>query len=376
MKTKSTLLKRLTVLSLLLLTIGCKKKEMEPVETGPTTPAYSFTGTTADELMFEDGEAMSVMTNESRRFNVNNVLRVTAVNNTTIEVANFAPVDITDATILATIKGQPQKIQLLHIGTIKGHRIKQIPYPFIGVQTGYLDVNGKTVDLSAYKTNGIVPADISFEFSGTTPLIEKLKKLSIIKWQPKMHDFDPDNLDNNWLDEPTAKQFRMFTGFMINFAYMYTDATMKSRIVNEYVIGNDGVTPLTTAEKEADWIKAQTRTQINCGLTDTRKVTGLGGGSTFGIADWVTLNFMTESYTTPFHEMGHVLGYNHSSSMTYPQNDRGNVPVFMARQNEMNTAKDFPVRLDNYYKPDDIPSPKPKSTGLVRMEKMSDRCIQ
>ena len=190
-----------------------------------------------------------------------------------------------------------------------------------------------------------------------------------------MHDFDPENLDNNWLDEPTAKQFRMFTGFMINFAYMYTDATMRGRIVDELIIGNDGVTALTTAEKEADWIKAQTRTKINCGLTDTRKVSGLGGGSTFGIPDWVTLNFMTNSYTTPFHEMGHVLGYNHSSSMTYPQNSRGNVPVFMARQDEMNKAGDFPVTLSNYYKPDDVPAPKAITSGLVQKLGMKDECI-
>jgi hypothetical protein len=374
MRTKAYPLKKLMVFSFALFMVGCAKKE--PVETGPTTPSYSFTGTSADELMFEDGEAMSVMTSESRRFDINKVLRVTAVNNTTIEVANFAPVDITDATILLSIAGQPQKIQLFHIGTIKGHRIKQMPYPFISGQSEYLDVNNAKVDLSAYKASGIKPADVSFEFTGTTAFIGKLKKLSIIKWQPKMHDFDPENLDNNWLDEPTAKQFRMLTGFMINFAYMYTDAAMKGRLVNELIVGNDGTTPLTTAEKEADWIKAQTRTKINCGLTDTRKVSGLGGGSTFGIPDWLTLNYMTNSYSTPFHEMGHVLGYNHSSSMTYPQNNRGNVPVFMARQDEMNKAGDFPVRLDNYYQPGDIPSPKASATSALKMAGKVKECIE
>jgi len=367
--------KGLLVLSLALLFVGCAKKETEPEVTLPTTPTYSFSGTSPDELMFEDGEAMSVMTSEDRRFDISNVLRVRAVNNTTLEVANFAPVDITDATIVVSIAGQTEKIKLLHIGTIKGHRVKQIPYPFISGQAEYLDVNNKIVNLSAYKTAGINPTDISFEFTGTTPLITKLKKLSIIKWQPKMHDFDPENLDNNWLDEPTEKQFRMFTGFIINFAYMYTDATMRSRIVNELVIGNDGVTALTTAEKEADWIKAQTRAKINCGLTDTRKVSGLGGGSTFGIPDWVTLNFMTNSYTTPFHEMGHVLGYNHSSSMTYPQNKRGNVPVFMARQDEMNKAGDFPVTISNYYKPGDVPAPKAIASGLKQSLGMGAECI-
>ncbi len=61
--------------------------------------------------------------------------------------------------------------------------------------------------------------------------------------------------------------------------------------------------------------------------------------------------------------------------MTYPQNNRGNVPVFMARQDEMNKAGDFPVTLSNYYKPDDVPAPKAIASGLVQRVGMKDECI-
>jgi len=47
--------KSLLVLSLALLFVGCAKKETEPEVTLPTTPTYSFSGTSSDELMFEDG---------------------------------------------------------------------------------------------------------------------------------------------------------------------------------------------------------------------------------------------------------------------------------------------------------------------------------
>lgn len=364
------------IFSLALLAIGCKKNPPEPVEPTITTPSYAFTGTDASELMYEDGEEMSMMTDKSRRFDVSKVLRITAINNTTIEVANFAPVDISDATILATIAGRDQKIQLFKIGTIKGHRIKQIQYPFITGQDVYLDVNNHEVNLSAYKTEGIKPADISFEFTGTSPLIAKLKKLSIIKWKLKMHDFDPNNADNDWLDEPTAKQFRMLTGFMINFAYMYTDSLLRSRLINEPITGDDGKTWLTTAEKEADWLKAQAVTNINCGLTDTRKVNGLGGGSSIGLPDWLTLNYMSTSYSTPFHEFGHILGYSHASSMTYPQNNHGVVPVFMTRQDEMMASGDFPVRLDNYYQRSDLPAPKVSFALAQKAKEQMQECLR
>ena len=48
-------------------------------------------------------------------------------------------------------------------------------------------------------------------------------------------------------------------------------------------------------------------------------VVGLGGGSTFGAYQpaWMQHYFDTYSCEVMFHELGHVMGYNHSSSFTY-----------------------------------------------------------
>ena len=65
------------------------------------------------------------------------------------------------------------------------------------------------------------------------------------------------------------------------------------------------------------------------------------------------------------HEIGHMLGYWHSSSMTYPQ-PRSVTPEELARGikprgiSEVGARvakilkKDYPVNIENYYKPDDF----------------------
>jgi len=53
--------------------------------------------------MFQDDESMSVMFSEERRYEIAKVLRVRPIDNFTIEVADFAPVDIESELILAEI---------------------------------------------------------------------------------------------------------------------------------------------------------------------------------------------------------------------------------------------------------------------------------
>ena len=48
-------------------------------------------------------------------------------------------------------------------------------------------------------------------------------------------------------------------------------------------------------------------------------IVGLGGGNVFGAYQqaWFQHYFNTYSCEILFHELGHVMGYNHSSSFTY-----------------------------------------------------------
>lgn len=349
---KSSTLKKLVFLSLTIFAFSCKKNitSIDPV----TTVEYNFDNENNSGLMFKDGESMALLTSEARRYEIGKVLRVKAINETTIEVANFAPVDIADATIVATIEGQVKPIRLFKIGKIRAHAVQQLKYPFIEGITKFLDVDGREVDLTQYKTTGFPVDKVSFDFTGDTDLIKKLKSLSKLKWKIKYHDFDGnDNPSDNWKENIDAKDIRRFSGLIINLAYLFQAEETRTAFVAEPIVDNNKVS-MTTAQKEEAFKKIIEIPTFNCGVVVN--VSGLGGGSTFGVANHVLNDYLTKDVCfIAVHEIGHMIGYSHDSSMTYPTSDnRGAVVATGNIYKQMITKNELPITKSNYYKQTDL----------------------
>lgn len=340
---------------------SCTKDDIENVSTAKSvsTVEYSFDSDANSKLMFKDGDPVATMTSESMRFEIGKVLRVKAVNETTVEIANFAPVDIEDATILITIEGQAKPIKLLKIKKIRAHGTQEIKYPFVESTKIFFDADNNEVDLSQYKTTGIATTKVSFDFTGETDLIKKLKLLAKLKWKVKPHDFDPNhNPDDNWKDYVDAKDFRRYIGFIINTAYLIQADETKNAFLEEPIYDNDGTTLMTLEQKKAAYQKFIDIGNINGGVV--AKVSGLGGGSTFGVADHVLHDYLTiDPCFVTIHEMSHMIGYSHSSSMTYPKKidnvDRGATVATGKIYTQMLKNDAFPIKVKNYYMQSDLP---------------------
>lgn len=132
--------------------ITCGKEE--PIGENNLILKVAFDTDKNSTIMFYDGESEEEMTSEERRYEIGKVLRIKPIDATTIEVANFAPVDIEDATIIATIdiEGVETEIELFTITRIRAHARGELKYPFVEGNTEFLDVNGNTVDLAQFKT--------------------------------------------------------------------------------------------------------------------------------------------------------------------------------------------------------------------------------
>lgn len=347
-------MKKLTVLAFTVAFFSCQKdisNNPPPVK----TIEYSFDSDANSGLMFKDGESVEMMTSESRRYEIGKVLRVKAIDSLTIEVANFAPVDIQDATILLTIEGQAKPVKLFKINKIRAHGIKTIKYPFTGSTTKFLDTDNKEVDLAQYKTSGIATGKVSFDFTGETDLIKKLKSLAKLKWTIKYHDYDPTHdPNNNWKDYIDAKDIRRFSGLIINMAYLFQADTTRSAFVSEPITNNDQVL-MSTEQKSTAFQQLIDLPKFNCGVVTN--VSGLGGGATFGVANHVLNDYLTMDVCfIVVHEMGHMIGYSHSSTMTYPSNpgNRGAVVATGNIYKEMLAKDAFPIKKSNYYMTTDL----------------------
>ncbi|NLR77977.1 hypothetical protein [Chitinophaga eiseniae] len=304
--------------------------------------------------MFQDNEPLSVMTSTDRQFEVAKIIRVRAITADTIEIANFAPTDITDASILMTVSGMPTPLHLLHIKAIRAHAIQKIRYPFMTGTAKCLNTNNQEVDMSSYKTTGIPPANASFDFDGETDLIKKLKKIDSIKWVIRFNDYNTSqDPASNWKIAPTAKDFRRYTGLFINMAYHFMNDSLERLYVDEPITENDGVTFITADKKKTLFQKYKDISFMKTGVVT--HVDGLGGGSVFGVGNSVLGGYLSSSpcFIT-IHEMGHMLGYGHTSTMTYPKDNHGAVVPTGRVWSAMLTANDFPIQKNNYYKPTDL----------------------
>ncbi|MDQ6471585.1 hypothetical protein RB619_13095 [Flavobacterium sp. LHD-80] len=337
--------------------IACSKADDDDKPEEKITPKeVSFDTNQNSSLMFQDDEALEVMTSEARTYSIAQVIRIKPIDEKTFEVSNFAPFDIEDAVILATIEGTTQ-VQLFKIKKIRGHATQKMKYPFVDGTSLFLDNENKKVDLSKYKTTGISLDKITFDFTGENETILKLKKLKALKWTIKYHNYDPNNdPNNNWMPT-TAKDIRRFSGLMLNMGIVFVSDKFKQAFLNEPIIGNDGKTELTLAEKEKVYNDILNHARFNCGKVD--KVSGLGGGATLGYAEHILRDYISkDAGDITSHEIGHCVGFNHDSSMTYPKTinnvSTGISPVMSRINKEFFAGGLFIVNLQNYYKLSDF----------------------
>ena len=113
---------------------------------------------------------------------------------------------------------------------------------------------------------------------------------------------------------------REAVALFLNFTYMI-DMPEHEEILHanaDRLYGNGGVEDKVTVETVLRQMR-QPRT-LKIGLVyPGNGVIGLGGGTAFGAYQqaWFQHYFNTYSCEIMFHELGHVMGYNHSSSFTY-----------------------------------------------------------
>jgi len=171
-----------------------------------------------------------------------------------------------------------------------------------------------------------------------------------LKWKIKYHDYDPNrDPSNNWKDNLDAKDVRRFTGLIINMAYLFQAEQAKTEFVAEPIRDNNNVL-LNEEQKGAALKKLIDIPTFNCGVLVN--VSGLSGGATFGVANHVLNDYLkVDVCFITVHEMGHMIGYSHTASMTYPSNpdNRGAVVAMGNVYTAMLSKKQFPITKEHYY---------------------------
>ena len=296
--------------------------------------------------IFKDGDSKAEIT--AFRYRPDAIIRMTATSNTTFELVNFVPVNLEDVELVMSFNGGPQNVYVARIESLPAHAIVELEYPFVTNPDGVFTFqeNASRVDLKAFST-GVAPGQVRFDYRGTSTIMQRLERLKSVPWTLSLHDFDPTgNPNNNWVDNLTSRHGRLWSAHILNSAYQFTHPDFADRMAAEPITDNQGA--LMSAEfKRSLLSRLLSSRRFNLGVVT--KVSGLGGGSTLGVADYVLrFAFFYGQSGTTYHELGHCLGYSHASSMTYPTNGRGFDPLGQAFGEEMRFANDLLIDQTNY----------------------------
>ena len=254
--------------------------------------------------VFVDGDSKAEIT--AFRYRTDAVIRMTATTATTFELINFVPVNLEDVEIVMSFQGGPQDVYVALIESLPAPTFVELEYPFVTDPDGVFTsrANGRRVALKAFST-GVASGQVSFDYRGTSTIMQRLERLKSVPWTLSLNDFDPTgNPNNNWVDELTPRHGRLWTALILNCAYMFTHPSFGDRMAAEPITDNQE-TLMSAEAKRSLLSRLLSSRKLNLGVV--ARVSGLGGGSTLGVADYVlTFTFFYGQTSTTYHELGRL----------------------------------------------------------------------
>ncbi len=290
-------------------------------------------------------EPSSVITSQ-RSFNLKAILRAEAnANKDSILITSYSAKPITNVTLKAYLSEIDATLHLATIDSIPMFGQLAFRPAFLDEETRYATDDTRIVELK----KEIIPIDMTFALDSDCAHYQMLKKIKT-DWSLSFsnYDWNPDT-STSWL-ELSSMVAREWVVIVTNLGYMLSSPQYKevmnnfNRIFGGELYGNTG--ELYTNVDYNNFIERCFQSKrFVLGRVNPAYVAGLGGGSTWGVADW---NFYGHyaSYSgwgAIVHELGHCYGYSHNSNFTYDSKEGVGWTNMMAYFHVyMNTLGDMP----------------------------------
>lgn len=273
-------------------------------------------------LILQDDETKEVYTNASvRKFNTAQPLQVSVTEEGKLHIRFYSPRQLNNVLIKMQLPQVSDKyFDLAYFDSIPafGDFFEEIPL----IQRAAMcrTESGKYIEVQK-KTKSEL-AEATFKIEANDPYWDKLQKIEhgwTIYWG--LYGGDPEREDGgpvgNWMGIRPV-HCRESVAFFLNFTYMI-DMPEHEQILHDNADQlYDDNKQLVKVEEVLKKMRASRTLQVGLVYTGNG-IIGLGSGSVFGAYQrgWFEHYFNTYACSVMFHELGHVMGYGHSSSFTY-----------------------------------------------------------
>lgn len=300
-------------------------------------------------LILQDNEPKSIFYDENERsFKVNRPLQLSINGKNELHSRFYSPVPVKNVSVWSSDEIYGARVLLAFYDSIPAFCDARFPFSDqMPVQEFTMESNSK-IQLTPVEVRALIASGLEFECED--PFMEKINRIKT-QWYIRFHSFggNPDAWDGgpvgNWMGIRPV-HIREAIAIWLNVAYMITLPDFEELVMSYQgqLYGNAGPEDIIDVSTIIPAIT--NHSGFNVGLIYTGNgVDGLGGGRTWGVAQHVFVGHYVNTYaaTVVFHELGHCIGYSHSSNMTYGLWASGLANVFY-----LNNIARFPVCSAQY----------------------------
>lgn len=273
-------------------------------------------------LILQDDETKEVYTNASvRKFNTAQPLQVSVTEEGKLHIRFYSPRQLNNVLIKMQLPQVGNEyFDLAYFDSIPAFADFFEEIPLIQRTAMCRTESGKYIEVQKKTESELAKA--VFKVESDDPYWKKLQEIEhgwTIYWG--LYGGDPEREDGgpvgNWMGIRPV-HCRESVAFFLNFTYMI-DMPEHEQILHDNVdkLYDDSKQPVKVEEVLRKMRAGRT---LQVGLVYTGNgIVGLGSGSVFGAYQrgWFEHYSNTYACSIMFHELGHVMGYGHSSSFTY-----------------------------------------------------------
>lgn len=275
------------------------------------------------DTMFMADEPREIFYDNTRRwFRPDEPLQAAIDDNHDLRVRFYSPVAVRDVTVRCRFgKVSAEFFDLASFDVVYPFMEVSFPLPVTRSQRTFVAQDGRRVTVPAQP--GLTNDDVEFEIVCDDDFMRKVSTIDS-HWLVYYSPFQADEGHAYWR-HMTPELCRHGVALTLNMAFMFSSPEFNAEM--EKYAGR----LLDNAGNPIDLGKLRETIRTHSGLTLglVTGVGGLGGGRTYGLADYCYREVYWDWEQNPlanphtyvrqamFHEYGHCLGYSHDSTMTY-----------------------------------------------------------
>lgn len=289
-----------------------------------TVALKDYTATNSLQMLRDDEPRSTFYNNSLRSFYVDKPLQVWINAQKELQVRFYSAIAIKDTKVLVRFKKYSTEFfELAHYEEILPYHESRLPIPIVSKARVFRSKDGRNLMIPAHPN--LSDADCELKIVTDDPYMKKIATITC-HWRITYNPFSATEPPTTSWRHMTPALCREGVVLATNMAFMFAHQDFHQEMEKRKSDGTYFYDLKDNNSKPIPHEEIMRRIRVHSGLNmgTVGGVNGLGGGATYGLTAvryydhyWDAGTAASFHKTTAYHELGHCIGWGHSSTMTY-----------------------------------------------------------